>query len=180
MKTRNILLSMTVFAMLAAPMFALDYHEQKIEIGKTIKASSPQKELSHQKYLNMGLLRLQINNEAPVDFDNLRTATKNTIADGKISNLEQYHFMLSCIANNRNDILRVLLEGGFNPEADVPIGMTPLPAMAVDYDNEEAFDLTFKNSQERLSQILEELRDDTSLLDRLISFLGKYEDNTSK
>lgn len=130
---------------------------------------------SKQEYLNIALLRSQLNENLEIDLEHLKTITENSLAENKISLLEQYSVMQLCIMTNHNDVLATLIEAGFNPTLDRQLGITSLAAKAVQYNNVEAFGLTFSfYNKERTLQVLEDLdKIDHSLVNRFFEFVNK-------
>ena len=179
MKTKNFILPAIALAIFAAPVLAQDYHDQEFQTMQDSVRTSLSQDLrqlaSKQEYLNIALLRAQINEDLPVDLKHLKEITKNTIKENKISALEQYSLMDFCIKTNNNDILRTLIEAGFNPEVDIEasnLGFPLLPTVAVECDNEKALELTLDyNNAERVEQVIKELeKKDPSLVNKFSKF----------
>ncbi len=176
MKTKNFLLPALAVAMFAAPVIAQDYHEYENEIRDSITENVVENTRQH-KYLDLGFLRAAITEDLTINIDEIKTAAANSIKDNKIEPIYQYDIMVVSIENNRNDILRALLEAGFDKELGEQLGLNSLPAKAVEYDNVEAFALTFTfGNKEKTAQVLEELEKlDPALTNRFFDFVKKCE-----
>lgn len=180
MKTKNFLLPALAVAMFAAPVIAQDYHEYEKDIMSTVTQATVENTRQH-KYLDLGFLRAAITEDLSINIDEIRTAATNSIADNKIEPIYQYDIMVVSIENNRNDILRALLEAGFDKELGEKLGLNSLPAKAVEYNNVEAFALTFSfYNAEKTAQVLEELEKlDPALTNRFFEFVKKCESSIS-
>ena len=179
MKTKNFLLPALALAMFAAPVIAQDYHEYEKDIRSTVTQATVENTRQH-KYLDLGFLRAAITEDLSINVDEIRTAATNSIADNKIEPIYQYDIMVVSIENNRNDILRALLEAGFDKELGEKLGLNSLPAKAVEYNNVEAFALTFSfYNAGKTAQVLEELEKlDPALTNRFFDFVKKCESAT--
>ena len=183
MKTKNFILpAIALAALISTSAFAqeLDYHEQEALAKQAELRTTLTQDLNQgakQKYLDIALLKAQINEDLPVDLKKLKNEAKNSLAAKQISHLSQYDLMVLCIENNRNDILRTLIEAGFDPKIDLKLNLISLPAKAVENDNPEAFGLTFTfNNIERTAQVTDELESiDPSLVNKFFDFVKKCE-----
>ena len=186
MKTKNFILpaiALLMGTLLNAPLLAqdLDYHDKEAQtIGDSVRAAiahDVKKLAAQQEYLNISLLRAQINEDIPVNLEELKKITQKSISENKISAFEQYNLMELCITTQHNNILRTLIEAGFNPEIDTELGVTSLAAKAVEYNNVEAFSLTFSfNNKEKTVKVTDELEKmNPSLINRFFEFVKKCE-----
>lgn len=122
MKTKNILLLLFAFALLSTPLLAQDFHENeyKQNMGK-IGASVAQihkdsvEELNKEIYLDITALRNQLFENISIDLQKLSTKATNSIKDNKISAKEQYDLLIACVKYDNIEVLKILLEAGFNP-----------------------------------------------------------------
>ena len=180
MKTKNFILpAIALAALISTSAFAqekLDFHDQEyIQINDTIKSSLAK--ANQKEYLSLSLVRAQIIEGLPLNLKHLKKVTKNSLSDKKISVLEQYSLMQLCIDTNSNDILRTLIEAGFNTNADLDLGFVSLSTRAIYGNNLDAFCYTFTfYDEERMTKVLEELKEfDPSLINRFFNFISKCE-----
>ncbi len=173
MKTKNFLLSAIALlagTLLSTPVLAQDFHELealKKEIKPIVKTSMPQKE-----YLNVEQLFNQMNEDLPINLDEIEISAKNSLKDNQISKIYQYDLMVLCIETNHSDVLLALLKAGFNPELGQELGLTSLPAKAVENNDLKAFAMTYPfDIEEKEKEIAEEVKNiNPSLSKRLDEF----------
>ena len=174
MKTKNILFPAIALAMLAAPVLAQDYHEYEEEFRGPLTQAATEN-IRQQNYLKIDLLRAQMEEDLPINLDEIEIAAKNSLKDNQIPMIHQYDLMLLCIETDHSDVLLALLKAGFNPELGQELGLTSFPAKAVENNNLKAFALTYyfgnDKEKEQVSKELEEIN--PSLLDRFAEFEKK-------
>lgn len=180
MKTKNTLLpamALLMGTLLSAPVLAqnLDYHEQeglRKEITNTIADSIPQQQ---KEYLNIEQLFYQMFEDLPIDLDEIEILAKNSLKDNQIPKIYQYDLMVFCIETNHSDVLLALLKAGFNPELGQELGLTSLPAKAVENNDLKAFAMTYPfDIEEKENEIAEEVKNiNPSLSKRLDEFKKK-------
>ncbi len=181
MKTKNILLpaiALLAGTLLSAPAYAQlsgDYHDDLEGIKQDIKIEVSTQIANQKSYLNVQLLYNQMNEDLPINLDEIEIAARNSLKDNQIPTIYQYDLMVLCIETNHSDVLLALLKAGFNPELGQELGLTSLPAKAVENNDLKAFAMTYPfDIEEKEKEIAEEVKNiNPSLSKRLDEFKEK-------
>lgn len=181
MKTKNILLpaiALLAGTLLSAPAYAQlsgDYHDDLESIRQDIKIEVPTQNANQKAYLDVQLLHNQMNEDLPINLDEIEIAARNSLKDNQIPTIYQYDLMVFCIETNHSDVLLALLKAGFNPELGQELGLTSLPAKAVENNDLKAFAMTYPfDIEEKENEIAEEVKNiNPSLSKRLDEFKEK-------